>query len=233
MRLRLPLPLCLLLLPWTAGAADTLLVFTRTAGFRHDSIPAAVATLRTLAAAQGLRTVHSEDAGMFTRQRLANVRAVVFANTTGDVLDAGQQAALRDYIEHGGGFLGLHSAADTEYGWPWYGELIGAWFQRHPPGLQSTRVTLQDGGTWRVRDEIYDYRRNPRPWVQVLASVDEADYTGGGMGTDHPIAWCRSMGRGRSWYTGLGHDAAVFDDANVRALLQRGLAYATGAAAGC
>lgn len=237
MRLSLPTCLCLSLLPWPTSAADAILVFSRTEGFRHDSIPTAVDTLRALATGQGLHTVHSEDSAVFTAPALRQFRAVVFANTTGDILDAAQQDALREYIEAGGGFLGLHAAADTEHAWPWYGELVGAWFHSHPPSLQEARVTLQgadhEGRQWSVRDEIYNYRRNPRPWVQVLATVDEASYAGGTMGTDHPIAWCRPMKRGRSWYTGFGHDVGVFDDAEVRALLKRGLAYATGASAGC
>lgn len=248
MRLPALLLICASLLPWPAVTAATpvaagvpeagaILVYTRTAKFRHDSIPVAVETLRTLAAETGLRTVHTEDASEFTPARLAGYRAVVFANTTGDVLDEAQQSALQAYVESGGGFLGLHAAADTEYDWPWYGELIGAWFHKHPPGLQSARVTLhggaQDGQQWTLRDEIYNYRRNPRPWVQVLATVDEASYEGGTMGADHPIAWCRAVGRGRSWYTGFGHEAAVFTDARVLALLRRGLAYSTGMTPEC
>lgn len=234
MRLPLLCCLCLVLLPWPAVADDAILVFTRTAKFRHESIPVAVDTLRTLAAGQGLRIDHSEDGAAFTPANLARYQAVVFANTTGDVLDGAQQAALQAYVEGGGGFLGLHSAADTEYDWPWYGELVGAWFHKHPPGLQTPQVTVaNDDQRWAVTDEIYNYRRNPRPFVQVLATVDESSYEGGTMGADHPIAWCRPMGRGRSWYTGFGHDAAVYADANVLALLRRGLAYATGATAAC
>lgn len=229
--------IALFLLPWPAVADDAILVFTRTAKFRHDAIPVAVDTLRTLAAEQGLRVVHSEDGALFTGEGLSAYRAVVFANTTGDVLDDAQQAAFQAYIEGGGGFLGLHSAADTEYDWPFYGELVGAWFHKHPPGLQSAQVTLQggtdDGAQWPITDEIYNYRRNPRPRVQVLATVDEAGYEGGTMGDDHPITWCRPMGRGRSWYTGFGHDAAVYADPNVRALLRRGLAYAAGTSPHC
>lgn len=234
MRLPLLCCLCLALLPWPAVADDAILVFTRTAKFRHESIPVAVDTLRTLADEQGLRVEHSEDSAVFTPASLARYQTVVFANTTGDVLDGTQQAALQAYVEGGGGFLGLHSAADTEYDWPWYGELVGAWFHKHPPGLQTSQVTLGDGGKrWAITDEIYNYRRNPRPFVQVLATVDESSYEGGTMGADHPIAWCRPMGRGRSWYTGFGHDAAVYTDANVLALLRRGLAYASGAAVQC
>lgn len=229
----LPLLLCACLLPAPALADDAVLVFTRTAKFRHDSIPVAVATLRQLASEQGLRVQHSEDPAVFTAETLARHRAVVFANTTGDVLDEAQQDALQAYVEGGGGFMGLHSAADTEYDWPWYGELVGAWFHKHPPGLQQATVTVQGAAPWPVTDEIYNYRRNPRPWVQVLATVDEASYEGGTMGADHPIAWCRAMGTGRSWYTGFGHDVAVFSHADVLALLRRGLAYSSGRAPDC
>jgi len=229
--------LCLVLLPLPAAADDAILVFTRTAKFRHESIPVAVQTLRQLASDQHLRTDHSEDSRIFTAATLAPYKAVVFANTTGDVLDAPQQAALQAYIEGGGGYLGLHSAADTEYDWPWYGELVGAWFDKHPPGLQTTHVILEGDAVepvqWTLTDEIYNYRRNPRPFVQVLATVDESRYEGGSMGEDHPIAWCRAMGKGRSWYTGVGHDAAVYADVNVQALLRRGLAYTTGMTPRC
>lgn len=221
------------LLPLSARAADAVLVFTRTEGFRHDSIPTAVAALRALAAERGWSLLHSEDPAEFSPQRLAGYRAVVFASTTGDVLDPAQQAALQAYVDGGGGFLGVHAAADTEYDWPWYGELVGAWFANHPPGLQTTRVRQADGPAWAVTDELYNYRRNPRPWVQVLATVDESRYHGGTMGEDHPITWCRSIGKGRSWYTGLGHETAVYADEAFRAMLRRGLAYAGGAAPAC
>jgi len=220
-----------------APAEPAILVFTRTAGFRHDSIPTAVATLRALGQAQGLRVDHGEDPTVFSTGQLARYRAVVFASTTGDILDPAQQAALRAFVEGGGGFMGLHAAADTEYQWPWYGELVGAWFDSHPPGLQTAQVTLHggahDGQAWTVTDELYNYRRNPRPWVQVLATVDERGYAGGTMGADHPIAWCRPVGKGRSWYTGLGHTDAIYADPTLRALLQRGLAHVTGASPHC
>src|SRR3546814_6772151 len=136
--------LVLLLSLCTLAAADAvarepvrMLVFTNTAGFRHDSIPAAVDTLRALGGGMGWEVEHGEDAAVFTRERLARYRVVVFANTTGDVLDAAQQAALRAFVDGGGGFVGIHAAADTEYGWPWYEALVGAWFESHPPGLQA------------------------------------------------------------------------------------------------
>ena len=102
-------------------AAERVLVFSRTAGFRHDSIPTAVATLQRLAIEAGLIADHSEDAGDFSAANLARYRVVVFASTTGDVLDPVQQQALEDFMRRGGGFVGVHSAADTGYDWPWYG----------------------------------------------------------------------------------------------------------------
>ncbi len=216
-----------------ATARAAVLVYTRTTGYRHDVIPKAIATLRTLAKTQGVRVESSEDPTLFTAARLARYRAVVFANTTGDVLDASQRAAFEAYVAGGGGFMGLHSAADTEYGWPWYGRLVGARFVHHPPGLQTARVTFTSGETWRVRDEFYDYDRTPRGAVRVLATLDERDYAGGRMGDDHPIAWCHASLGGRAWYTGLGHDAALYDAARFRLHLTRGLRYVLGTSDSC
>lgn len=215
-----------------------ILVFTRTAGFRHDSIPVGVETLRALATEAGLQVEHSEDAALFDATTLSRFRAVVFLNVTGDVLDAAQQRAFEGYVAAGGGFLGVHAAADTEYDWPWYGDLVGAWFQGHPPGLQTTDVHFEGDQAglatdWRISDELYNYKRNPRGDVKVLATVDEDDYTGGTMGKDHPIAWCHVSGSGRAWYTGLGHDEKVYADPTYRAHLLRGLRYATGQSADC
>ena len=223
----------------TAVTAPRVLVYTRTTGWRHDSIPAAVDTLRALAAQAGMQVVHTEDPAMFSDEGLSTFRVVAFANTTGDILDDTQQAAFERYVRAGGGWLGLHSAADTGYDWPWYGELAGAWFASHPPGLQSSRVVFEGGhgpalaSTWRVTDELYNYRDNPRPRVSVVATVDEGDYAGGTMGADHPIAWCHERLGGRAWYTGLGHDSALYADPTFRAHLLRGLRYASGQAPGC
>ena len=129
----------------------------------------------------------------------------MFLSTTGDVLDAQGQAALRRYVRRGGGFVGVHSAADTEDGWPWYGTLLGARFLTHPP-IQPATVRVVDRShpstrrlpaLWQRTDEWYDYVASPRGRVRVLATLDETTYSGGRMGTDHPIAWCRAVGSGR------------------------------------
>ena len=215
-----------------AASSARVLVFTRTSGWRHDSIPVAIDTLRELGAGAGMVVEHTEDPSRFAPDTLSRYRAVVFANTTLDVLDASQQAAFERYIAAGGGFVGIHSAADTEYDWPWYGRLVGAWFASHPPGLQDSPVRFEAGHAlpgaddWQVRDELYNYRSNPRAHVVVIATVDEAAYAGGTMGVDHPIAWCHASLGGRAWYTGLGHDIPLYADPRFRAHLLRGLRYA-------
>ena len=184
------------------------LVFTKTTGWRHDSYPLRLLRCSGWARRKACRSITARTRGTSTSKRLARYQAVVFANTTLDVLDAEQQAAMEGFVRAGGGFMGIHSAADTEYDWPWYGELVGAWFKSHPQGLQTLRVLFEGENTeatedWTVTDELYNYRGNPRERVQVLATVQEADYDGGTMGADHPINWCHAFDGGRAWYTGL------------------------------
>jgi type 1 glutamine amidotransferase len=105
---------------------ERVLLFSKTAGFRHDSIPAAIAALRSLGEANGYLVDATEDASAFTPASLSRYRAVVFLLTTGDILDGPQQDALMGFVRAGGGWMGVHSASDTEYGWPWYGGLVGA-----------------------------------------------------------------------------------------------------------
>jgi uncharacterized protein len=237
--LPLLLAMCLSAVSVTQAAAeDRVLVFTHTAKFRHDAIPTTVSTLRLLAERERMAVDQSENPADFTPANLARYKVVVFANTTGDVLDATQQAAMEGFIRSGGGFVGVHSAADTEYDWPWYGQLVGAYFRNHPEGLQFSRVQPEQDGkpagvSWPVRDELYNYRSNPRGTLQIVATVDEKTYAGGTMGADHPIAWCHAFDGGRSWYTGLGHDKAVYRSREFQAHLRQGLLYAAGRESGC
>ncbi len=218
----------------TPSAAGGVLVFSRTAGFRHDSIPAGIQAVRELAG--GLPVTATEDPGVFTAGPLTRYAAVVFLNTTGDVLDADQQGALEAYVRGGGGWLGVHAAADTEYDWAFYGELAGARFARHPR-VQPLTVRVVDRAhpatahlpaAWRITDEPYDFRAPPAAGVRVLARLDESTYKGGGMGADHPIIWCHRVGPGRSFYTGLGHPVQLYADPGFRRLLAGGLAWAAG-----
>ncbi|WP_405621382.1 ThuA domain-containing protein [Streptomyces sp. NBC_01511] len=229
-----------LLAPATAAqAADPaykVLVFSKTAGFRHDSIPVGTQTIRDLGAANNFTVTATEDSNAFTTANLANFKAVVFLSTTGDVLNASQQTALQGYVDGGGGYFGIHAAADTEYDWPQYQQLVGAWFKSHPAIQQATvknedrshAATSHLGQTWSRTDEWYNYRTNPRPQVRVLQSLDESSYSGGEMSGDHPITWCHPQGNGRSFYTGLGHTQESYADPAFRSLLLGGIRYAAG-----
>ena len=230
--------LCAALLPIaTAQDGAQVLVFSKTAGFRHASIPSGIAAVQALGTEHGFTVTSTESASAFTSSGLAAYDAVVFLNTTGDVLDAAQQAAFEEYIQQGGGFVGIHAAADTEYDWPWYGGLVGAYFESHPPGTPNGTVTAVDRAhpatsslplRWERTDEWYNYRTNPRGTVHVLATLDEQTYTGGTMGGDHPIAWCHAYEGGRSFYTGGGHTSASFSETFYLDHLWGGLAWAAG-----
>ncbi|MFF2061357.1 ThuA domain-containing protein [Streptomyces sp. NPDC058200] len=221
------------------AAADPyqVLVFSKTAGFRHDSIPAGIAEIQALGAANDFTVTATEDSAAFTPGNLAGYEAVVFLSTTGDILDNAQQDALQAYVDGGGGYVGIHAAADTEYEWPAYERLVGAWFKSHPAIQQATVVnedrthpaTSHLGATWSRTDEWYNYRTNPRAGVRVLQSLDEGSYTGGEMSGDHPITWCHPQGEGRSFYTGLGHTAESYADPAFQRELLGGIQYAAGA----
>ncbi|MGW1531484.1 ThuA domain-containing protein [Streptomyces aureus] len=211
------------------------LVYTRTTGYRHDSIPAAVGAVRALGRAHGFATDATEDPAVLEAP-LDPYAAVVFLSTSGEVLTPAGRGRLAAHVEGGGGFVGVHAAACTEYDWPHYGDLLGARFDRHPD-VQPGRVLVEDHGhpatrhlppVWAFTDEWYDFRTNPREaeHVRVLASADETSYEGGGMGADHPLVWCREQGTGRVFYTALGHSAEAYEDPDFRRHLLGGILWA-------
>ncbi len=214
----------------TLPRTPRLLVYTRTADYRHDSIPDAVAAVRTL----GEYAVdHTEDPAVPERP-LDAYAAVVFLSTSGEVLTPAGRDRLAAYVEAGGGFVGVHAATCTEYDWPYYGDLLGARFDRHP-AHQPGRVVVEDPdhpatrhlpAVWQFTDEWYDFRSNPRGRVHVLARADETSYEGGGMGEDHPLVWCREQDAGRVFYTALGHACEAYADPDFRAHLRGGIDWA-------
>jgi type 1 glutamine amidotransferase len=207
------------------------LVFTRTAAFRHDSIPDGVEAIRALGALHGFEVDHTESQSAFTDGGLAPYRVVVFLSTTGDVLDEAGQAAFERYIRGGGGFVGIHAATDTEYDWAWYGGLVGAYFDNHP-AIQVALLHVEDPTTglpdpWERTDEWYSFRTNPRAnGVNVLLTLDETSYSGGTMGGDHPIAWYHAYDGGRAWYTAGGHTSESFAEPLFVEHLWSGIQYA-------
>ncbi len=222
-----------------AAPLTRVLVFSKTAGFRHSSIDEGIAAIRTLGSQNGFAVDATEDSNQFTTANLVRYQAVVWLSTTGDVLNATQQTAFESYIQGGGGYVGVHAASDTEYDWPWYGGLVGAWFASHPANQQA-RVRVEDRAnpstahlpsTWTRTDEWYNYRTNPRANVKVLANLDESSYSGGSMNGDHPITWCQHYRGGRAWYTGMGHVEESYTDANFTRMLLGGIQFAGGARA--
>jgi cytochrome c len=220
------------------SGAPRILVFSRTASVRHDSIPAAVAALADMAEQRGLSLTASKDPTLFSDAGLADFSAVVFLLTTGDVLNDEQQGALERFIRAGNGYAGIHSASDTEYAWPWYGELVGAYFQAHSL-VEPATVLVADGAQpatrdlpspWMRSDEWYAFSSNPRDKVTVLLTVDESTYDPGQgvMGNDHPVAWQRNFDGGRSFYTALGHTIESYAESAFMAHVSGGIEWAAG-----
>jgi type 1 glutamine amidotransferase len=208
-----------------AEGAFRVLLFSRTAVYRHDSIPAAVAAFMDLQASGYYQAEATDDPTVFNPDNLGRFQVVVFLMTTGDVLDGEQQAAFEAWVAAGGSYFGLHSASDTEYEWPFYGQLVGAYFSRHPDLQQATVVIEAPDhpaiaglpSPWRRRDEWYDFQTNPRAAVTVLATVDETSYSGGTMGSDHPMVWAHeTAGGGRAFYTGMGHTKESYAETAFR-----------------
>jgi type 1 glutamine amidotransferase len=196
------------------------LCFSRTTGYRHDSIVDGVHMLEQLAAADGFALDAHEDPTAFTTANLDRYDVVLWLSTSGTVLDAEQRSAFAAWIRGGGAFAGIHGAAACEYDWPAYEQLVGALFEDHPH-VQPGTVLVEDSRhpstvrlpeRWDRVDEWYNFADNPRSRVHILATVEERSYDGGTMGPDHPIAWCSRFGAGRSWYTALGHTSESYTE---------------------
>ena len=218
-----------------------LLVFTKTAGWRHDSIPAGIAALEKLAGEHQFTIVASEDAALFTDADLSQFNAIIFLNTTLNVLDENQELAMERYIQAGGGFVGIHAAADTEWegDWFWYRNLVGAVFKNHPnkpSNVQQATVNFVDkkhastetlADSISVADEWYNYR-DIYEFIHVVAKVDESTYQGGEHDHDHPISWYHDYDGGRAFYTGMGHTSEIFSNPAFLQHVLGGMTYAVG-----
>ncbi|MEZ4312646.1 MAG: ThuA domain-containing protein [Polyangiaceae bacterium] len=214
-----------------------LLLFSRTTGFKHASIPKAVDALTTRATAEGWEVTATEDPTFFVADNLKSVSVAAFVMTSGDVLDDAQQAAFESFIQSGGGFVGVHSATDTEYDWPWYGGLVGGYFKAHP-AIQGASLRVERPShasthhlppVWSRTDEWYSFQANPRQDLIVLLSLDETSYdTGGTAMGDHPIAWYHGWDGGRSFYTALGHTEESWSEPAFLDHVWGGIAWAAG-----
>ncbi len=238
------------------NARFNVLVFSKTAAFRHSAIPTALAAIRKLGTENNFTVDATEDATLFTDAFLSRYDLVIFNSTTGDVLTDTQQAAFERFIQAGHGYTGIHSATDTEYGWAWYGQLTGAYFRNHPNGTPTATVVVEDAtksstahlpARWSRVDEWYNFQGIVNPVVNgggtdvsprgntpihVLLAMDESTYAEAdgtdGVDDDHPIAWCKRYDGGRMFYTALGHTDATYTDPDFLKHLLGGMETAAG-----
>lgn len=222
------------------NAADRILIFTKTQTVREDNIWDTRTSLKLFFESKGLLVDTSEIGSKFSDTALAKYKAVVFHKTTGDFLNADQQAAFERFFQAGGGALIIHASLDAEMNWPFYGKIIAGAYFASLGGQQTTNQTiLREDSTdpstahlpksWARTDEIYNYKANPRsstnPKVHVLLTIDESSYPGGKAGTDHPVSWYATYMGGRSWVTSMGHTTASYSDANFLGHLWGGMQY--------
>ena len=213
-----------------------ILVFSKTAGFRHQSIEAGVSALEKLGAENGYKVTSTEDANYIVEDSLQNYATVIFLNTTRDILNDVQQADFERYIQAGGGFVGVHAATDTEYDWPWYNKLVGAIFDGHPK-IQEAKLQVTDGdhpstktftdSIWNKSDEWYNFTKI-NPEINVVLKIDENSYEGGTNGDNHPISWYHEYDGGRAFYTELGHTDETYQNPKFLAHLLGGIEYTIG-----
>ena len=218
------------------AAAFRVLVFTRHLGFAHASIPIGIEAVRALGTATGFSVDATEDPARFTDAGLAPYEVIVFLSTTGDVLDTAQEGAMQRWLAAGHGWVGIHSASDTEYGWPWYQGMLGTHFVGHPAVQQATVVVVDTANastrglpsTLSRVDEWYDFASQPAGGVHILVRVDEQSYHGGHMGPSHPLSWLHEYGGGRAWYTAMGHTSCSYTEKPFLEHVRGGILWAAG-----
>lgn len=219
------------------------LLITATQGWHHESLHYGVVALKDLAQKQEFTLDVFQNPKSFTDENLKQYNVVIFLNTTGNVFDSAQQRVMERFVQSGKGFVGIHSASDTEYDWPWYTRLVGRMFRIHPP-VQTARLQVKDesfpglqafanGALW--TDEWYDFGPEQSKGLQYILAVDESSYNPKaktpsvettGMGAFHPVAWYQLFDGGRSFYTALGHLPANYSDAGFLQHLYAGIRWA-------
>ena len=220
------------LLCWQTSLAQKqfkALLVTTTKGWHHESVHSGVLAIQQLGVKNSFDVVLFEDPKAFTDKYLEQFKAVIFLNTTGDILDSAQQRVMERFVRAGKGFVGIHSASDTEYDWEWYTKLVGRMFHIHP-AIQTAKVTIIDSTFPGLQgfssnklwtDEWYEFGPEKVSDLQYILAIDETSYDpkvewgnkkGIGMGKLHPVAWYHNYDGGRSFYTALGHVPSVFSD---------------------
>ena len=245
MRYLHPLTLALFLSIFLAACANNkppktpsknkILVFSKTNGFRHSSIPDGIKAIKEIGAQEGFEVFATEDSTLFTGENLEQYKAIVFLNTTGTILGLAEKKAFEHYIKNGGGFAGIHSATDTEYEWPFYEKMVGAQFLSHPKQQNADLLVVNKKHSatsflpdiWHRWDEWYNFK-NLNPEVTVLIKIDESGYEGGKNGSNHPMSWYHKVDGGRAFYTALGHTEASYKEPLFLRHITGGIRYAMG-----
>lgn len=227
--------LLVLLLVWfslltsavSSGKKPAVLIYSKTNGYHHASIPVGIAAIEQLGRENGFDVDTTTDSLQFTKKNLKKYAAVIFLNTTQKVLGTEQEKAFQAYIQQGGGFVGVHSATDCEYNWPWYHQLVGAYFKSHPAQQEAKLIIVRKDfpatagmpDSWVRKDEWYNFKEI-NPDLTVLIKIDESSYQGGENGDNHPMAWYHNFDGGRAFYTELGHtDESYADPVYLKHLL--------------
>ncbi|UAY50860.1 ThuA domain-containing protein [Ferruginibacter albus] len=211
------------------------LVFSKTAGFHHESIAAGITAIQELGKQNAFIVDTTTNASFFNKESLSKYAAVIFLSTTGELFNDTQRTAFKQYIRSGGGFVGIHAAADAEYNWTWYSKLVGASFLSHPQQQAATLIVKNKTHpatkylplAWIRKDEWYNFK-NIDSAINVLITIDEKTYTGGVNGDFHPMAWYHDYEGGRSFYTALGHTIESYTDPLFLKHLLGGIQYAIG-----
>jgi type 1 glutamine amidotransferase len=216
-------------------AKPIVLIFSKTNGYHHQSIPAGIAAIKKLGAENNFDVDVTEDSTWFNDATLKKYAAIIFLSTTGKIFGPDQENAFKQYIHNGGGYVGIHAATDCEYKWPWYGELAGAYFKSHPSQQKAKLMVVNKNhpstkslpDVWERFDEWYNFN-NLNPNVIVLIKIDEHSYTGGENGANHPMAWYHDFEGGRAFYTELGHTDESYSDPMYLNHILGGIQYAIG-----
>lgn len=218
-----------------ATKKKNVLIFSKTNGYRHESIETGIAAIKKIGATNNFDVDATEDSTYLNDANLKKYNAVVFLCTTGTVLGKDQEAALQNFIHKGGGFVGIHAATDCEYEWPWYVKMVGASFLSHPQQQEAKLIVVDNThpatkhlpSTWTRKDEWYNFK-NLNPDVKVLIKIDETSYTGGKNGDNHPMAWYHSYEGGKIFYTELGHTNESYSDPLYLQHILGGIQYSMG-----
>lgn len=212
-----------------------ILIFSKTAGYHHASIPKGIAAIQKLGLENNFEVDSTTDASYFNDDSLSNYSTVIFLNTTGAFFNSIQQISFERYIQAGGSYMGIHAASDAEYDWEWYNKLVGAYFLSHPEE-QEARLIIQNRShpatrylpdVWTRKDEWYNFKQLNKD-IKVLITIDEKSYEGGANANDHPMAWYHDFDGGRAFYTALGHTDESYDEPLFLNHLLGGIQYAIG-----